>query len=71
MDEADIERRKARGAGRRVRRIGVAMEEFRRTVRRRIDYRAVDAVAHRDRPHGQRAISKGLGHGDEIGRHAE
>ena len=63
--------RDAGGAGCRVRRIGVAVEEFDGTFRRGVGHRVVDLVGHRDGTHRDRAVGDRLGHGDDVRLHIE
>src|SRR5262249_7663194 len=63
----DRERGEPRRACRWVRRIGVAVEELRHSLRRSLDDGAVDAVAYRDGAHRLSTVGEGLRHGDEIG----
>ena len=67
----DVQRRETRRAGRRMARIGVAVEELDRAFRRGAHDRVVDALADRDRAHRLRAVGDALGHRHQVGRHAE
>ena len=54
----DVERGEARGAGRGMARVGIAMEKLDRAFGGRAEDRIVDSLADRHRPHGLRAIGK-------------
>src|SRR5690606_668825 len=66
----DVERGQDGGRGQRVRRIGVPVEEL-DAARRAVDDGVVHVALDGHRAGGHRGVADALGHGDEVGRHAE
>ena len=64
-----IERRETRGAGQRMRRIGVAVEQFDDMLGAAHE-RVIDAVARDDAAHRHRARGDAFGEADHVRRHA-
>ena len=58
------------GAGQRVARIGIAVEELDRRVRA-LQHRVVDVAADAHRAHGHGGVGHALGHADHVRLHAE
>ncbi|CAM2153920.1 hypothetical protein PT2222_20340 [Paraburkholderia tropica] len=67
----NVERGECGGARDRMRGPGIAVEELDRAVRGAVHNRVVDVIRHSDGRHRHGAVGDRLGHGDEIGRHAE
>ena len=66
----DVQRGECRGAGYRVRRVSVAVEQVDGRFRA-LHEGVVDALLHDNRAHGQRAVRKALGTDDDVRRDAE
>src|SRR5262249_6340568 len=65
----DVERREPGGAGKRVRRVGVAVEQF-DDVLRPFHESVVDSLAHDNAAHRHGTRGDALGEGDHVGNYA-
>ena len=67
----DVQRRESGRAWRRMRRVGIAVEDFDRALGRGADDRVVYTLADRHGPHRLRAVGDALRHRHQVGRRAE